>query len=181
MSRKLSFSKYFKPTNTFAYLLNTSNHQTHICKNIPFGLFYSIRRACSNLIDYFFKSRKIFLHLLLRGYNYHLLSKISNTIAFLNRDDLIPYNTDKMQKDQNMSNSLIIKLPFDLNLNDKSLELKETFLNIAKNNVKLNNYKLHILYTKQCSIKDLFINNFKLYKACFSFKKCFKNVLTNSV
>ena len=135
MSRKLSFSKYFKPTNTFAYLLNTSNHPSHICKNIPFGLFYSIRRACSNLIDYFFKSRKIFLHLLLRGYNYHLLSKISNTIAFLNRDDLIPYKTDKMQKYQNMSNSLIFKLPFDLNLNDKSLELKETFLKFNKRKI----------------------------------------------
>jgi predicted GIY-YIG superfamily endonuclease len=172
----LLFTTYFKPTNTFSYLLKSSNHPSHIFKNIPFGLFYSIRRTCSDLSNYLYNSRKVFQNLLKRGYDYKLLSKTSNTIALMNRKDLIPYKTNKNHF--NTTNNLFIKLPFEANLNDRNIDLQESFLNCIKNNEKLNNFNLKILYSKQYSLKDLFINHFKLSINSYSFKKCFyKNCL----
>ena len=57
--RKLNFSLYVKPTNTFSYLKVDSNHPSYIIKNIPKSLFIRIKRICSNHIDYLFFTRKL--------------------------------------------------------------------------------------------------------------------------
>ncbi len=49
---------YNKPTNTYSYLLHSSNHPSHIFKNIPKALFIRIRRICSNDFDNIFHSKK---------------------------------------------------------------------------------------------------------------------------
>jgi hypothetical protein len=55
-SGMMNFSLYIKPTNTFSYLLTTSNHPKQIFKNIPLSLFIRIRRICSNYLDYLYFS-----------------------------------------------------------------------------------------------------------------------------
>jgi hypothetical protein len=49
-----NFSLYIKTTNTFSYLLTTSNHPSQIFKNIPLSLFIRIRRISSNYLDYLY-------------------------------------------------------------------------------------------------------------------------------
>ena len=68
-----------------------------------------------------------------------------------------------------MENHLIFKLPFETNLNDSDIKLKTSFQNCVKINKKFTNFNLKILYSKQYSIKDLFINHFKLSINSYSF------------
>ena len=51
-TKRLKFSLYIKPTNTFSYLFTDSNHPNYITNNIPKSLFIRIRRICSNFYDY---------------------------------------------------------------------------------------------------------------------------------
>ena len=66
LSGKLIFSMYYKPTNVYSYLLYGSNHPPHVFKNIPFGLFLTIRRICTYFSDYLYFSRRLFFYLLKR-------------------------------------------------------------------------------------------------------------------
>ena len=91
LTNKLFFSLYIKPTNTFAYLLPTSNHPQHIFKNIPVSLFKRIRRICSSIIDFFHFSRILFIQLLKRGYDPISLNGIIRNISNIDRSQLIPY------------------------------------------------------------------------------------------
>ena len=45
--QKITTAMYSKPSDTHAYLLPTSNHPTHICKNIPNGVMKRVTRNCS--------------------------------------------------------------------------------------------------------------------------------------
>ena len=51
ITKKLNTSMYIKPTNTFSYLLTSSNHPSYIFENIPKSLFIRIRRICDSLIN----------------------------------------------------------------------------------------------------------------------------------
>ena len=44
---RVETSMYSKPSDTHAYLLPSSCHPTHICKNIPQGVMKRVRRNCS--------------------------------------------------------------------------------------------------------------------------------------
>ncbi len=66
---KIRFSLFIKPTNTFSYLLTSSNHPSFITKNLPKGIFIRIRRICSNIIDYLYFSTNIALQLKTRNYD----------------------------------------------------------------------------------------------------------------
>ena len=89
--KKLNFSLYIKPTNTFSYLRVDSNHPNFIFKNIPKSLFIRIRRICSNDIDYYFFTRKLILQLLSRGYDYKNLVSIQLSIGNLPRKSFLDY------------------------------------------------------------------------------------------
>ena len=95
ITKYLNFSLYTKPTNTFGYLLTTSNHPSFIFDNIPKSLFIRVRRICSDLIDYYISSSKLIYQLVSRGYDIFVLYKIRNTVANFIRSDLIPYKIDK--------------------------------------------------------------------------------------
>jgi hypothetical protein len=47
LTKKLNFSLYVKPTNTFCYLHINSNHPKFIFNNIPKSLLIRIRRICT--------------------------------------------------------------------------------------------------------------------------------------
>jgi len=52
LTRKLVFSLYIKPTNTFSYLLTSSNHPRFIFNYIPLGILIRYRRICSKDNDF---------------------------------------------------------------------------------------------------------------------------------
>ena len=57
LTGSLIFSLFYKPTNTFSYLLTCSNHPSHIFENIPHGLIYNAKRICSEFHDFLFHTR----------------------------------------------------------------------------------------------------------------------------
>ena len=76
--KKLKFSLYIKPTNSFSYLLPYSNHPSHIFYNIPKSLFLRIRRICSSYTYYLYYFRIVFGDLQNRGNKYVLVVKFLN-------------------------------------------------------------------------------------------------------
>ena len=76
LTLKMNFYAYFKDTNTFSYLLTSSNHPKHIFKNLIKSLFIRIRRNCSHLSDYIIFSDIISERLITRGYDRDLIFKI---------------------------------------------------------------------------------------------------------
>jgi hypothetical protein len=93
--KKLHFSMYIKPTNTYSYLLNSSNHPNYIFRNIPKSLFIRIRRICNSFVDYNYYSRKLIFQLIERGYDYKKICSISYTIGKIDRNLLLPYKIKK--------------------------------------------------------------------------------------
>ena len=107
----LQFSLYTKPTNTFSYLLTSSNHPNFIFKNIPKSLFIRIKRICSSYSDFLFFSRKLTDQLLKRGYVKNVIFKVIRTISNIDRIKLLPY---KPKSDRFDKNNIFFKFPFDL-------------------------------------------------------------------
>jgi len=171
LTGSLIFSIYYKPTYTFSYLLNSSNHPCHIFDNIPFGLFYNAKRICSDFHDFLFHSRKIFSNLLHRGFDSKKLLMTSNIISKLNRNDLIPYR-NRSTKNFSTENCFIFKIPFDINLNNKHIDIRQSFKKIISNSVILKDFKLKLIYSRQLSTLDIFINYFKQPIFKFHYKKC---------
>ena len=172
-SGKLIFSMYYKPTNVYSYLLCGSNHPPHIFENIPFGLFLTIRRICTFFSDYLYFSRRLYFYLLKRGYKAEKLHKISNCVSKLERNSLLEYKEKNNIFDNNQKN-FFFKQPYDLNLNKSHLDLNGIFKENKLNSLILKNYNLNIIYSKQFSIGDLFINNFKNTNYNFHYTKCLK-------
>jgi len=119
VSNKLKFSLYIKPTNTFSYLLTSSNHPSFITENIPKGIFIRIRRICTNLIDYFYFSSNIALQLRTRNYDYKKVCKMINSIANTDRKILLEYKEKSSFKKDNI---FLCRL-FDNNLTDLNTNL----------------------------------------------------------
>ena len=108
LTNLLNFSLFLKPTNTFSYLLTSSNHPSYIFKNIPVSLFLRIRRICSDYTDYLYFARKLSFQLISRGYNYKNIFTVSNNIGNKDRDFLLPYKVkDIVQKSYADSTFLI--------------------------------------------------------------------------
>ena len=132
ITKYLNFSLYTKPTNTFGYLLTTSNHPSFIFDNIPKSLFIRVRRICSDLIDYYISSSKLIYQLVSRGYDIFVLYKIRNTVANFIRSDLIPYKIDKKFNSSFSSNALLFKMPFDFNFINLEIVFNNCFNNLFR-------------------------------------------------
>ena len=179
ISGELIFKPFFKKTNTFSYLLSTSNYPNFIFKNIPKSLFIRLRRICSNINDFCFFSLKIISHLLARGYNLKILLKTFNMVLDLDRYELLKYKI----KDCNIKENNIIYFRnyFDFNvLNFNSILKKafDCFINKNEKNKRFKDLKIKLINKMNFSIGALFIHNFKLkrvyknfYQRC-SISKC---------
>jgi len=95
---KLHFSLYIKPTNTFRYLLPSSNHPKHIFANIPTSLIKRIRRMCSSYADYIYHSYVLHDRLVKRGYVSNNVKSIIREIAKIERTSLLPINIKILQR-----------------------------------------------------------------------------------
>ena len=90
-TKRLLFSVYIKPTNTFSYLLVNSNHKPSIIVNNPLSLFIRIKRICSFFHDFLYFGRKLISQLKTRGYSKNLLYNSFNIVSKIDRSNLIPY------------------------------------------------------------------------------------------
>jgi hypothetical protein len=134
---KLHFSLYIKPTNTFGYLLPSSNHPKHIFANIPTSLIKRIRRICSSYADYIYHSYVLHDRLVKRGYVSNNVKSIIREVAKTERTSLLPYkNKDTSKKEclkliinydisYNILNSIIYKIYTDYLMSTHYLVIKE--------------------------------------------------------
>ena len=152
----LTFSKYFKPTQTFSYLATNSNHSNHIFKNIPLSLFINVRRTCSYFSDFLFICNKLIDYLVKRGYELRTLIKIKNTVSKMDRFELIQYKNKTPF--QISSNEILISFEFDYNL----ININKIFNNC---------------------IKKLYNDNFKdfLFKKCLKFQPNISSLLIHNI
>jgi hypothetical protein len=89
--RKLKFDLYTKPTNTYGYLLSSSNHPTFIFTNIPKSIFIRIKRICTDYVNYLYHCRTLIKMLTARGYSFNQLKSIAYGTGRQDRNTLIPY------------------------------------------------------------------------------------------
>ena len=153
---KFEFSLYTKPTNTFSYLLPSSNHPLHIFKNIPKSLFIRIRRICTSYIDYLFHSRNLFVQLLKRNYNPKDISIVSHIVDNMNRDSLIAYKSK--ENSFNNNNNLFFFSKFD-----NSLPVFKQLICSSSNSI-FSNQNIFIKYISiiQNNLGSILIHNKKL-------------------
>ena len=168
---KLEFSLYIKPTNTFSYLLTSSNHPKYIFKNIPKSLYIRIRKNNSTLSDYFYFARELTFQLIKRGYEFSTLRKISNSVSRLNRSSLLEYKTKENDFANIDRNTFLFKFTFDQNIPNYKTILESSFKKTTDSNQSLKNTKIKVITTIQPNVSSILLNNFKIsnqkYYYCF--------------
>ena len=144
---QLVFSLYTKPTCTFSYLLNVTNHPDFIFKNLPLSLFIRIRRICLSYSDFLYFGSRLIGQLADRGYNRLLVFKTFSTVSKIDRNLLIPYKSKNLKENKN---TVFFKFPFDVNLRQSALE---TAFNTSTNELLSSKFfrdkKFKIVYRMQ--------------------------------
>jgi hypothetical protein len=159
--------------NTFGYLLPTSNHPKHICKNIPTNLIKRIRKICSSIIDYFHFSRLLFIQLIKRKYNPQMLCGIIRNEAKIDRLSLLPYKDDENNNFLN-KNAFFIFQTFDFNFNYLRSCIYNYFAFISNNFSSTYNKRIVILNRIKTNIGSLLIHKFPLEETKnFKYKSCY--------
>ena len=174
VSGKLEFKLFLKPTNTFSYLLNSSNHPNFIFKNIPKGVLFRARRICTYLYDYFYFSRIFLTEFIKRGFDETLVNKTIRMISNLDRNKIIQYKDKRIAKFDNIK-TLFFQLPFNFNY----MNIEKFFLNFNLNSSFFSNFlqncNLRLINKMNPSIARIFIHDFKIIKPCFfKYTKCQK-------
>ena len=107
-------------THTF---LPTSNHPSHICRNIPYSLAFRIRRNCSK--EELCKQRfdKLKLRLVDRGYREKMVVNSIDKVKNLRRDDIL----EKVVQTDNNQNRVRAVFRYDRRLPDVSSILKRNW------------------------------------------------------
>jgi hypothetical protein len=168
----LKFEAFFKKTNTFSYLLDSSNHPNFIFKNLPKSLFIRLRRNCSLFSDFIKYSEIITSQLVDRGYSLLHINKVFNMVSFLDRKNLLQYRERKVK---NFSNCIFFKNIFDKSIDNINQLYKNSFRNVIKENELFKDVNIFIINKMQPNLKMILIHDFKIpiiYKNFF--KKCEK-------
>ena len=172
LTKKLDYSVYIKPTNSFDYLRVNSNHPQHIFKNIPKSLFIRNKRICSYYSDYVLISKLHINQLIKRGYKKNSLIKLCKSIGNIDRESLLPYKEKNINFFSSETKNLIYFDTFNFNLNIRSIiynHFKKAFNNY--------NFKLNYIYKNNCNLNSAFVHNQKvnIIKKYKTKKCCEKN------
>jgi hypothetical protein len=170
--KRFKISLYIKPTQSFAFLSMDSNHPKFIFKNIPFSILIRVRKNCSDLNDFFYYSNKYYINFKKRGYDTKKLIKTCNTIARLDRKELLKY---KKRNNYYKQNYLLSNIYFDQNIYNFQDLLKNSFNNIKKENSLLNNYFLKNVNIMQPNLGAMLIHNiysFNFHLKNLKYNKC---------
>ena len=164
ITEKFSFNLYIKPTNTFSYLLNSSNHPRHIFSNIPKSLFIRLRRICSSYSDFLFHSRNLIIQLCKREYDPIKTIQTCRLISNIDRETLIPY------KSKNNENYLKNNVPFVFTYDNSFPNLNNCISICTKNLYK--NFSIKPICKINNNLNSLLIHNKPLPSFNFTTKKC---------
>ena len=82
---------YTKPTDTHQYLLPTSCHPKHCCKNIPYSLALRLRRICSDSNTFELRAQELTNQLHRRGYLKQDIASAIDKARQRSRDALLSY------------------------------------------------------------------------------------------
>ena len=99
---------YVKPGRKCNYLLPSSSHPSHICKNIPFSLALRIKRICSDNIDFLKQLDNLKITLLSRGYRNNFVSEAFEKVKAIERNVAL----QKTTKNENVKR-IALTLPYD--------------------------------------------------------------------
>ena len=88
---RISTDLYTKPTDTHQYLLPTSCHPKHCCKNIPFSLALRLRRICSDSNTFELRAKELTNQLHRRGYLKQDIASAIDKARQRSRDALLSY------------------------------------------------------------------------------------------
>ena len=83
--------RYTKPTDTHQYLLPTSCHPKHCCKNIQYSLALRLRRICSDPNTFELKAKELTFQLHRRGYLKQDIASAIDKARQRSRDALLLY------------------------------------------------------------------------------------------
>ncbi len=165
ITNKILFSVYIKPTNTFSYLLISSNHPTFIFDNIPKGIFIRYKRISSQNSDFLKTSTETRLQLISRGDNPKKITKVINTLALLPRSNFLDYKT---KNNYINSNTIYVGELFDFYINTKKGFLNSTINSLKEKYQLLKHFKTNKFNTIQPSIGSIMINN--IFSVAFNLK-----------
>jgi len=174
ITKKILFSVYIKPTNTFTYLLSSSNHPSFIFDNIPKGIFIRYKRISSHNSDFLKTSTKTRLQLISRGYNPEKITKVINTLSLLPRSTFLEYKT---KNNYISSNTIYVGELFDFNISTKKGFLNNTINKLKEKYNLLNYFKANKFNNIQPSIGSIMINNifsFAFNIKTFKYSRCDK-------
>ncbi len=171
VTNRVKFSVYVKPTNTFSYLLDSSNHPSFIFKNIPRGILVRYRRICSDTNVFLLQANTVKIQLVSRGYDYDKITKITNSLAATPRANFLEY---KEKKKFNTPNTFVVSKFFDFNLNDNTPFIK-SLSNLGQKHSLINYFKTNIVSKIQPNIGAILINNIFSYNfnlKFYNYVKC---------
>ena len=84
-----------KSSDRITYLLPSSNHPDHICRNIPYSLGYRLRRICSRDIDFQIRLNELSSNLQSRGYGIKVIKNAFKKLKKVTREKAL----EKVVKD----------------------------------------------------------------------------------
>ena len=91
---------FTKPNMKCQYLLPSSNHPTHVSKNIPYSLAYRLRRICSNEENFHLRLKELRELLLERGYRDRVIEASFDKVRGLDRRVVLEKVVREVQEDR---------------------------------------------------------------------------------
>ena len=158
----LMTSMYSKPSDTHAYLMPTSCHPSHVCRNIPKGVMKRVKRNCSEVTVCHQGYLEYKNFLLNRGYNGQLIDTAIADAEATPRDQLIGL-TDKESKASSPSAKqfpLVMKFNPRLPPMAKFIHQHLHILDLSEQTKKLfNKSSLFVSYRMERNILSLITSN----------------------
>jgi hypothetical protein len=116
-----------------SYLLPTSNHPSHIRRNIPYSLAFRIKRNCSKeeLCEQRFVELKE--RLLERGYRRKIIDNAFDKVKELRREDIL----DKVVRENKNSSRVRAVFRYDRRLPDVSTILRRNWKTMVSDDIRL--------------------------------------------
>ena len=133
-------------------------------------MFIRIRGICSDFSDYLYFSRLLTLQLQKRGYSNNEICFNSRLISKVERNHLIPYKT---KNSDYLGNCIFFKIPFEKNLINLDMILKNTFQTVSASVNFLKDKKFKTLFKINPNITSLLIHGSNLPSSkIYCYQKC---------
>lgn len=99
---KLETDLFVKATDCITFLMPSSCHPGHICKNIPYSLAYRLKRICSSCTNFVIRLKELETNLLSRGYSKKIIKNAFDKLKNVSREQALQKVTRNNQNDRIM-------------------------------------------------------------------------------